>query len=374
MHNASMLTVSMLIAEERNRQRLSKHLTALRDSSEMRSDGFFSGVEFHSHSTWEDLVELLKVQSELSAPFTLIVSDQLVRDGEFDHQAKELIDPYYRKPLVTLAVTETGERISDIDHAVKPTARRAEIAGILGLLTRRLAYMAPPVKREFPNLFQVRLIENEYELHEYYRLRYDVYRVMGYIGKSKERVKSQHEIDGCDFNAVHFGAFEECDGFQRLVGTARLLLTEAKESKWAAWTRNLLRTDRPLRTMVKNETLSLGLPVFQSQQLNDHLQEAFQQELLCAELSRVIVKNEFRGAGIARRLAEASIRYARDYGVKRLYLECLRLHESFYTKFGFSMLSSKGAQVIGINKSMIAMMMMPTMAGAPGAKTLASSH
>jgi predicted GNAT family N-acyltransferase len=365
------LTVPILIEDPQTGRRFAKHFDALSDAPEVRADGYFKEVKTHAVATWEELTECLGVQSVQKQPFTLVVSDKLVRDGEFDHQAKEVIDPHFHKPIVTLAIANTPQRVADIDAVLRPTARRQDITRVLSLLSQRLAYMAPPNQRTYPNPFQIRLINNEYELHEYYKLRHDVYRVMGYLSDAKARVKSKQEIDGCDLHAIHFGAFEMCDGYQRLVGTARLLLTEANESRWAAWTRNLLRADRTLRAMVNDEKLSLMLPVFQSQQLTSHLHDVFQQEVLCGELSRVIVRREFRGAGVARQLVEESIQYARENGVGRLYLECLKLHEPLYKKFGFSCLPHTGDRVIGINKSMIAMMMAIS-TGVPDRQTLTS--
>lgn len=297
--------------------------------------------------------------------YAVVISDKLVRAGQFTSKAKELIDPHFHNPLVTMAVTSNKGHVTDIDQILPIDSDFDAIADGLELLSQRLQYIGPPEKREFNHQFRIRPIPDEFSLWRYYRLRQRVYRVMGYISDAKERIQAKMEIDGCDVNAIHLGAFELCDGHHELVGTARVLLSNGLETRWSEWTRQLLDSDKRLKAIVDKETLQLGLPVFQSQSLNSHLQESMEKELLCAELSRVIVTNRYRGAGLSRMLIENAIDVASQNGVDRLYLECLKLHEPMYAKYGFETILGSGAQVIGVGRSMVAMMRSLTPAGVP---------
>ncbi|MCG8586925.1 MAG: GNAT family N-acetyltransferase [Pirellulales bacterium] len=320
----------------------------------------WGGDEFEvEHAEFRSLAALSEALTKHfaaeSRQFAIVISDLLLDEGEFKEDAKESIDPHLHCPLVTIAISPDRRPVADIDFVVSNSANRDELAEALSLLADRLRYLVAPIKGDYQNPFDIRPIDDEYELAKYYRLRHKVYRTMGYLNVKKASVSSKLEIDGCDANAIHLGAFEKCGGFQRLVGTARILLAQSDETHWADWTRSLLKSDRTLRVIVRNESIPLGLPVFQSQALNDELQESLERELLCAELSRVIVEHPYRGAGLSRRLVKTAIKEAEKARVDRLYLECLRLHEPVYRKYGFRTIPGKYGQVIGVSKSMIAM-------------------
>lgn len=350
------LLLAVAIRDERVRPRLVEAIDSLRQSRKTLDQWGFEESEFADFSTLKSLADGLRgAFADTPDLYAVVVSDMLADQGKLDPTAKGLLEPFGQKPVVTMAVTSDGRRVPDIDRVIKPSADGVELADAFGLIAARLLYIGPTTEHSFRNRFHVRRIDDEYELAKYYKLRHRVYSVMGYMSERKEAVASGLEIDGCDCRAIHLGAFEQCEGYQELAGTARLLLANAGETHWAAWTRRLLRADRPLAVLVRNEALQLRLPVFQSQHLNDELQDALMHNLLCAELSRVIVAPEYRGAGLARTLVEAAISEARNAGVHRLYLECLRLHETLYSKFGFQTMPGTGEQVIGVNKSMIAM-------------------
>lgn len=345
-----------------------RDLESICNDPETLIPGSYESVRVENYAKLEQLAAALDNHfQDPAGKYAVVVSDKLARSGQFANRAKELIDPHFHNPLVTLAVTSTAKHVPDIDRVVAPSADRDDLADALGLLSQRLQYIGPPCKHQFEHPFRVRPIPDEFELWRYYRLRQRVYRIMGYVSEEKERVRAQLEIDGCDVNAIHLGAFELCEGHHNLVGTARILLSNGRETRWAEWTRHLLKFEKRLRAIVEKENLPLGLPVFQSQQLNSHLQESMEKELLCAELSRVIVTSNYRGAGLSRMLVQNAIDVAAQNGVDRLYLECLRLHEPMYAKYGFESISGTGAEVIGVGRSMAAMMLSLTPAGVPAA-------
>ena len=287
----------------------------------------------------------------------LIVSDGLVDRGEFSSVAKELIDPQYHKPVATLAITPTGKRVSDIDRVVSSSATPEQLCQAVSMAVMRLHYVMPPAKREYEGEFVVRQVNDEFELAQYYKLRFHAYSVMGYISPRKEQVPSKLEIDGCDMRAIHLGAFCKSSGYEQLVGTARILLTGSTNSKWAEPTRLLLKNDPLLNAIVNEEALPLCLPVFQSQSLNADIHEVYVNSLTVGELSRVIVEAEWRGAGLSSLLIRSAVEEAGRVNAHRLYLECLPVHESLYGKFGFKTILGSGAELIGAGRTVIAMKM-----------------
>jgi predicted GNAT family N-acyltransferase len=223
----------------------------------------------------------------------------------------------------------------------------------------RLVYLMRPAPRSFPNPIRVRRINDELELVEYYRLRHRVYEMMGYISNQKECVPSRMEIDGCDPTSLHLGAYEQLNGYCALAGTARVVFMNGDDSLSTVngfrWTNHLLENDPRLKVLVQREQLPNGLPVFQSQNLNEHLHEAIRDRLHCAELSRVIVHPDYRGAQLSTKLVEHAISEAQQNKVDRLYLECLDVHESLYAKHGFQTIPNTRGLVVGVGRNMIAM-------------------
>src|SRR5262249_12363172 len=155
--------------------------------------------------------------------------------------------------------------------------------------------------------------------------------------------------------AIHFGAFHKNQGFDTLAGTFRVVMVNQAAPSFTGWTRRLLDSDPQLRTLVRSEAYPLPLPVFPSPQPYHHLPESIQQHLNCAELSRVIVAEDYRGLGLSTLLVERAQLEARNQQVHRFYLECLRQHEPLYAKLGFQTIPGKAGRVIGVNRTMIPM-------------------
>lgn len=362
------LLIAVTIRDTELDRRVMRDLEALCSSTTGFADWNPTEVAIETFPTFDRLSSGLTAHFEAgSERYAIVVSDILVDGGKLATDARVTLGDNLNAALATLAIADSVARATDVDRVIPPTAGRDELREMLELLSARLRYIGPPKKHRQRRELRVRRIKDEFELSRYFRLRHDVYRAMGYLNERKEQVRSRLEIDGCDGNAIHLAAFERRDGFEILVGTARVLLSESSESSAAIWARQLLRSDPELEALVHNEALPLTLPVFHSQPLNHHLYEANRRGFLCAEISRVTVAYEYRGLGLSRLLLEHAIDEARQAQVHRLYLECLRLHESLYAKFGFRTLPDTGGEVIGFGRSMIAMVLELESSGASAA-------
>lgn len=335
---------------------LIEKLKSIAGTSGMADDWALAGLQLEFFPTSESLTERLGGYfEETTEPIVIVVSDMLAEHGQATSVAMALVEKRAPEALTTLAVNDYSGRVPDIDRVVAPDVETADLIDVLTLLVARLKYLSPPVRRSTYPPFILRRINGEFELKKYYELRHRVYKIMGYLSENKEDVPSRMEIDWCDKNAIHLGAFEQSSGFDKLAGTVRILFSNPLNTRYVEWTDNLLKSDNRLRAQVSNEHLQFGLPVFHSHNLNPHIKEVVEHDLSCAELSRVIVDENYRGAGLAVQLTSRAIEEACLIGVDRIYLECLRLHEALYEKFGFQRIEGSGGRVIGIGKSMIAM-------------------
>jgi len=314
----------------------------------------FVGAELH-----DDLQAAETAIGEFFTAFppawAILISDSLVDHGKPAGVVFELADTFLGKPFGTVGITGRGVRVAEIDRMLKPAASPEQIGDALELVAARLRYISPPTRSDRRIEFEIRRIRDEFELKKCFCLRHRIYTIMGYLEDRKEAVPSRMEIDACDETAMHFAAFHRDRGFDTMAGTFRIVMADQPTTLFSSWTRKLLDTDRQLRTLVSSESYPLRLPVFQSQQLDDQLQESIENQLICAELSRVIVADEYRGLGLSTKLVERAQQEARNQQVHRFYLECLRQHEPLYAKLGFETIPGKTGRVLGVNRTMIAM-------------------
>ncbi len=109
------------------------------------------------------------------------------------------------------------------------------------------------------------------------------------------------------------------------------------------------------------------MPIFHSQNLSGILRRSIESNEVYGELSRVIVAEDYRGGGLSRQLVEFALHEATKAGVNHLFLECLEFHEDLYRQFGFRRMEGKRGNVIGVNKTMIAMELYPLAPAGRGA-------
>jgi predicted GNAT family N-acyltransferase len=269
--------------------------------------------------------------------------------------------------FATVAVMTIPRRVRDIDRAVSPRCTAQQLLETLKLVADKLSYMAPPEKRQLTTSIDVRPIRKQHELLEYFKLRHRIYKIMGYLEAEIENAPTGMEVDWCDTISLHFGAYELTrEGRDTLVGTARVVVgssqLEEHSSLLAAyqrWTTALVAQDEVLRNRLTNRVLGLELPIFHSQDLSGIFRDVVLHNEVCGELSRVIVGEDYRGTGLSTRLVTTALCEAAKVGVKRMFLECLEVHEPLYRRFSFQKIEGKAGAVIGVNKTMVAMQSYP---------------
>jgi predicted GNAT family N-acyltransferase len=282
--------------------------------------------------------------------------------GELDWQEEHR--EQLKANCATIAIMKYPKRLKDIDRAIPASADSALLLDSLKLVTERLTYTRRPQKQNIAELPDLQLIRKQIDLLEYFKLRHRIYRIMGYLDEDIETTRSQMEIDWCDKNSLHIGAYMMRDGTRgSLVGCARVVVATRADitrrpdqlAKNDRLVTDLASSDPVLCQVLSRGILPLQLPIFHSQRLFGTFKDALQRGDVCAELSRVIVTETYRGSGLSRRLVDYALSEAAKLGVNRVFLECLDIHQNLYEKTGFKRINAASARVIGVNQTMVGM-------------------
>ncbi len=285
--------------------------------------------------------------------------------------AKECQDHFQRQLYATIAVMPAPHKVLDIDRAIGRHPDAKELHRVLELAGGRLSYLVKP-ERKLPRRVDVRIIATrQSELKKYFELRHQIYRPMGYLSRAVEDCASKMDMDWCDKKAIHCGAFVRMDDREHLVGTARVVTSAPVTAENEYLFHELAGKDLALRRELARP-LQLGLPIFESQPTSNRLlSEILDNDEPCGELSRVTVAPAFRGGGISERLIEFAIAQARRCELRRMFLECLDIHERLYAKKGFVRVPEMRGKVVGVDRTMIVMQLPPALL-APQAEKLVS--
>lgn len=362
------------VVGEADRRRFLNMLVDLQSSGRLEAEIPGYRVKLVRCASPDQALQHVRKNVSSAAPCPMIVISELFAEsahGVLDEDswmpsscAKELREELQGHGAV-IAIVDRKRRVRDIDRTLSRSATADQMLATIKLVAEKLSYLARPTRRTAQQNVIVRLIRRQHELMEYFRLRYRIYRIMGYLEHQVEEAPSQMEIDWCDRIAMHVGAFEQRrDGQERLVGTARVVIGAALESRSPTsaalenWVVRLAAPDPVLKHAV-NRVLELELPIFHSQDLSGIFREATLRGEVCGELSRVIVAEDFRGGGLSSKLVEFAVAESARAGVQRLFLECLELHEPVYRKHGFTRLDGGGGAVLGVNQTMIGMQRFP---------------
>ncbi len=305
--------------------------------------------------------------SSVDGAGAILVSDQLVHEAlktvstawELTSVADEIRSKYAKNLFAMVAVMHSPSRIPNIDLALPDNCSPEEWSDALTVLCERLNYFARPLKRDRPSGIEVRPIRNQIELYESYRLRYIVYRIMGYLNEMIQNTGTHLEVHWCDTISLHFGAFVKAGGRDELIGTSRLILTEPIISNYRGWTRSIVDKNPALEHLFELQRQLYAqwkLPIFHTlKQLNEDIRDVALGRKIFGELSRVIVAPKWRGIGLSHDLVQAAIEAAREKGVDTLLLECLEIHEDFYRQqFAFESMGYS-SEVLSIGKTMVGM-------------------
>jgi predicted GNAT family N-acyltransferase len=265
--------------------------------------------------------------------------------------------------LGTIAIAPRPQRVEDIDRTLHPSCDPDTLARALCLVTGRLDFLQVPKKQspiQHEGLTVRPLRENHVgEFGSYFKLRHKIYTIMGYLDEQTEQTRSHFEINEADTHAIHIGAFFKTENREILVGTARVVTTTEPNESLRSMFKQLAIGDPALRKRL-DIPYDLTLPVFQSHKLMTPIMlEAIRADVVCGELSRVIVESEFRGMGLSRRLIHVAVESAIRAGASRLFLECLPSHETLYVRHGFHKLDGVQGPVVDVRRTMLAMEMDP---------------
>jgi GNAT superfamily N-acetyltransferase len=318
----------------------------------------------HGHlNSGEDSVAIL-----LSDVLVDAASDPTEIDSWLPNSWAKEVTAKMRVECATVAIMRSPSRVRDIDRVIGLNATAEQLLDILKLASEKLSYMALPAKRTLPVAPDIRLIGSCTELLDYFKLRHRIYKIMGYLDEEIENTRSQMEINWCDTTSLHIGAYSHLrNQSELLVGTARLVVASGRNdrmhplllSRYGEWVKALAGNDVVLKKAIEDRMLFFQLPIFQSQELSEIFRQAVLRDEVCGELSRVIVVEDYRGAGLSRQLVEFALNAAAKTGINRLFLECLEIHEGLYRRFGFRRIQGSPRTVIGVNQTMIGMELYP---------------
>lgn len=275
---------------------------------------------------------------------------------ESTHLGDEIRSRFGNKLLGMIAITDWApKRVPDIDRTAPSWLTPDELAKALQQTVRTLKYKAPTEKASLNLPITVGRVQRQIVLKEYFKLRHDVYSTMGYLDAKLEASPTKIEADLCDLNSIHICAIEQSEVGTRVVGAARLILTENVDERLRHWSEKIARVDPILRYRFRPPYPQLQLPVWQSQGVQNKIAQMYRSGERHGEISRVVVAESHRGTGLARLLINHVIHEARERQLSRLFLECVPLHRVFYHKFGFDELPGTHERVVNVDKTVVAM-------------------
>lgn len=183
------------------------------------------------------------------------------------------------------------------------------------------------------------------------QLRLETYSHLGYVSSD-----SRCDIDPFDWSSIHFIAVAEDEA---TAGTVRLIIqaadgpgdvTELQASEqWCSRLRNQTGTF---------VTRSASIPILATMKDNQ-IADAILHAERPAELSRIIVAPEFRGASVCRQLSDAVVAKARELHRDVLFLQCLPIHVGLFQKLGFEpLLQSLDYRLLNVPDRVVAMRML----------------
>jgi predicted GNAT family N-acyltransferase len=354
------IRVTVLVGVERP-EPAGRVMAALKDVS-YRLPPQVAGVAVEVYPFGEVLDRLLDLYAGPPAGVVL-VSDRLIREdppGTFRRspEADALFEQVEKKGIdlfATIALYPEPARVRDVDRVLRADWSPADLVAGIERCLDRLDYLRRPAP-QFPHTpVEIRRIRYENEMRSYFALRYRVYRAMCYLHPRVEDNPAELEVDWFDLKSLHLGAFVRRNGYEELVGAARLITNAVLDPEQAEVVQQIVDTDPYLQLLVDPEAIQAQLPVFQSQQLIDLMTRAADDDAVVGEVSRVVVDRDHRGSGLSTALVSDLIGAATRHQVSDLLLECLPVHARVYEGHGFQLLSGVSGTVYVIGRTMIVM-------------------
>ena len=208
---------------------------------------------------------------------------------------------------------------------------------------------------------RISYLQTQEQLLSYFRLRYRVWKDMGYLKKEYDCSNSCLEVDYTDESAIPIGAFNR-DNI--LIGCARLVFARKADIT------DSLDYDFMIRSMIGEMNDCCLTRSYQRPFAITHpfdVLEGFsrfqryyrllvRRKLHKAEISRVIVEPERRKQGLGEILVDTLVSIARQQRVNALFLACHEHHKVFYQRCGFHSLPGLWADhFLAVKKPSIAM-------------------
>ena len=183
-----------------------------------------------------------------------------------------------------------------------------------------------------PATYEIRPLETTAELVGAYRLRYQAYRKLGYI----EWNDAGLEIDEYDATSIPFGAFEPVSG--ALVGTLRLITTTVQADYKRLIFDMLDEIGDPELSYLAWRPRRHRLPTIVTERIERQVDAFNCDGFVVHEMSRFIVRPEYRAANVSHGLAIMAIAHAVQSTPVVFVASCLPRHVPLYVKYGFSKL------------------------------------
>jgi len=180
----------------------------------------------------------------------VLISDALfpVDSGRVNTELVTQCQAHFAKfAFGTIATMPHSRRLPDIDRTIDEACSSDILATTIRLVIARLQYLARPTRPfQLDNRFvTVRPLKtnNETERRDYFSLRHNVDKTMGYLESSVEETRSGLEVNEADVHAVHIGAFWHNGEQGQLVGTARVVTTADADTTLQSVLEGMLRND-----------------------------------------------------------------------------------------------------------------------------------
>ncbi len=239
-----------------------------------------------------------------------------------------------------ILVAATRLSLHSVTHRV---SHESEVAGVKAL-KKQAEFIVQPVS-------------SEEQLSKVFRLRHQVYSLLGYLKADVAGDPSLLDIDSYDRSSIQFQVIHRST--LELAGTLRLVLPHrlgGSSSLFGASVRDIVRSQTEwmerARTRIegKNYRSRLDhvgptlLPMLGNVRVNERWKHLLTETQFGAEASRLIVHPRYRGDGISRLLLYAAIATSVNLRRRVLFGESSPLHLEMYRKYGFEDLENRYPQ------------------------------
>ena len=249
--------------------------------------------------------------------------------------------------------------VSEIDCCLPETASPIEVATeICGKLAHRLWLKMPPptISPQEEFAFRLQAATKTWELHQAFKLRYQVYNALGYLSDATSE-NARLDIDSYDRLAFQVVVLDHCKN--KIIGTFRIIVSDHFSpyhtsnfsdrpqqvlSLQQAWIREIIKKYGNLKLKVRlRQSPRLPLPIFQSMSFSQNWLKEFEPIMgKCCEISRVVVDPGYRGLHIFDLMMRGALAFASEFNRPVILLECASHHIGMYQKYGFTLLGLHG--------------------------------